>query len=56
MGPNLRYHHGLSLDGTGKNTKYFSADSQSPDRYFNPGPSEHEAGAVMLKWIVERTG
>jgi hypothetical protein len=34
--------------------KYFGMESHFPRRYFNPGPSEYEAGAGALKCIADK--
>jgi hypothetical protein len=47
--PNLRYCHGIYLEGLRKTTKNLSWDSRSPGRDLNPGPLEYEAGVLTTR-------
>jgi hypothetical protein len=43
--PNLRYYHGICLEGIGKTTKPLSQDGQC----LNPGPTEYEVGVLTTR-------
>jgi hypothetical protein len=44
--PNLRYYHGICLEGVRKNTKTFSQDSRSPGRDLSQIHPIYEAGVL----------
>jgi hypothetical protein len=45
--PNVKILYRPSPGETEETTKTLSQDSQSPDRYLKPGPSEYEAEMLM---------
>jgi hypothetical protein len=46
----LKYYSGICLEELKKTTKDLSQDSRSPDRDFNPGPPEYEAGMLTMRF------
>jgi hypothetical protein len=47
--PNLRYYPAICLEGLRKTTKKLSQDWQFPGWDLNPGPPEHETGALTAR-------
>jgi len=43
------YYPGIFLEGLRKSTKTPSQDSRFPDRNFNPGATEYEAGVLTTR-------